>query len=145
MSNFYMNVKSVIMKYRFLKPFPTFYCCTSIDILKKFYVQQGDGSCPSLSDTNRYDLFVFSIDTIERNEALKSCVAQVVYNRLAVKKPTWIYSPLTSTDQCVQVYSDDLKQYLTSYKTIDLENKCVGVSIAPTINKKSAENFTFFK
>lgn len=121
---FFLNLKSVIMKYRFDEPSPTFLCCQSIDILKMFYVQQGDGSTPQLSDVNAFDLVVFTLDNREKNDQLKTCIAQVVYNRLAIRKPTWIFMNKPTLSSCVYEYSEEFEEHLNKrFKKIELEGK----------------------
>lgn len=135
-NNFCRHIKSVIMKYRFSEPNPLIYCCRSIDLLHKFYVAQEDGSCQHLSGTNKFDLLIVTLDTKEKNNQLKTCVSQVVYNRLCCAKPTWLYVPLSvqlklsSEDQlkallsqCEYEYSEDLLKYIhVKYEKIILKD-----------------------
>jgi hypothetical protein len=100
------------MQRRFEDPAPSFLCCSSMDLLRDFYVQQTDGSNPQLSDINKFDLLVFTLDNREKNDQLKTCVAQVVYNRICIKKPTWIYINRPALSQCTYEFSTDLEGYL---------------------------------
>lgn len=117
-----LNVKSIIMRHRFDDPKPGFLFCRAIDVLHNFYVQQSDGSSPHLSDTNRFSLIVMSFDTQEKNDKLKTCIAQVTYMRLREHKPTWIYMPedRPSLASCAQEYSEELERYLKDYTRISL-------------------------
>ena len=123
------------MKYGFRTPAPLFLCCDSIEILKRFYVAQDDGSNPKLSDANKYDLVVIIIGTNEKNDQLKTCIAQVVYNRLSIKKPTWIYTR-TPYDRCIQEKSDDLGEYLKRFERIELADLNMD---RPSFNNKSKD------
>jgi len=140
---FCLNVKAIIMKYGFNYPAPSFYACDAIDILKKFYVQQDDKTSPSLSDTNKFDLLIFVLGTNEKNDPLKTCIAQVVYNRKMIKKPTWIYVKYPTLNSCVQEYSADLEGYLASYDRINLADVDGRVKTRHSQSKKAAEKGIF--
>jgi hypothetical protein len=133
--SFRFHVKGIIMKHGFTIPAPLFFCCDSIEILKKFYVAQDDGSSPSLSDINKFDLVVIILGTNEKNDQLKTCIAQVVYNRLCVRKPTWIYLRVP-IGNCVQERSEELEEYLKRFQSITLRNIRMDL---PTINSRAKE------
>lgn len=120
---FFRNLKSIIMKYRFEDPAPSFLCCSSMDLLRDYYVQQNDGSNPQLSDVNRYDLLVFTLDNREKNDQLKTCVSQVVYNRLCIKKPTWIYMNRANLSLCTYEFSTDLEGYVSNFEEVHMMEK----------------------
>jgi hypothetical protein len=118
---FCLNIKGVIMQRRFQSPAPLIYCCRSIDLVHNFYVQQEDGSSPHLSEVEKYDLIIFTLDTEERNLKLSSCVAQVVYTRKIIRRPTWIYYSKPSLSDC-QEYSSELASLLKEgYKEVVLK------------------------
>jgi len=119
--SFRFHIKGIIMKHGFMSPPVSFYCCDSIDVLKKFYVQQDDGSSPSLSDLNRYDLVVIILGANEKNDQLKTCIAQVIYNRLTARKPIWIYLRVP-IGNCIQERSPELEEYLKNFKSVTLRN-----------------------
>ena len=118
------------------------YACRAIDILHSFYVEQADGSHPKLSDTDKYDLMVITLDTEEKNIRLKNCISQVVYSRKSIRKPTWLYQPKPTLSQCVQEYSPELEMYLADYKTITLEEKSRNAKEGITESKKRASTFS---
>jgi hypothetical protein len=132
---FFFHLKSIIMMHRFDQPIKI-RCCTSLDLLKDFYVQQGDGSNPQLADLNKYDLLVFTLDNREKNDQLKTCVAQVVHNRLTIGYPTWIVMNQPSLSACTYEYSNELEEYIKQYESVSLvlEGKKNGQS------KKSASS-----
>lgn len=140
---FCLCIKSTIIRYHFRDPIPLIYCCKAIDILKKFYVQQSDGTSPTLSDMNKFDLLIFTLDTKEKNDQLGTCVAQVIYNRDCICKPTWIYLPEGVILQSVREYSDELRTYLESekYKYIVLTKKNIRIKTIATKAKIKAESF----
>ena len=123
--SFCYHVKGFVMRYRFMDPAPMIYACTAIDVLKDFYVAQNDGSSRSLSDLNQYDLVVIALGTQEKNDQLKTCLAQVVHSRVAMHKPTWIYLPYPTLETCKQDYSEELKEQLMSdaFKKVTLKEK----------------------
>lgn len=141
--DFRLHLKTIIMKYRFLDPAPAIYCCSSIDILQKFYVKQNDGSSPQLSSTDKFDLLAFALDNFEKNEQLKTCIAQVVYMRKN-KKPTWILQPHRSLVDCKWEYSLELQELLESYKKIIL-GECLDSPVdssKKSVSENDAANFT---
>jgi len=132
-----LNVKGIVLK----NEEALIYACRSIDILHNFYVEQADGGHPKLSDTDKYDLMVITLDTEEKNLRLKNCIAQVVYSRRSIKKPTWLYQPKASLAQCVQEYSPELEMYLESYKTVTLADKRRHSTDGITKSKQQASRF----
>jgi hypothetical protein len=139
--SFRYHVKGVIMKFGFGDPPPLFLCCDSIEILKRFYVAQDDGSSPSLTDINKYDLVVIGLGVSEKNDQLKTCISQVVYNRLSIKKPTWIFLK-TPYERCIQEKSDDLEAYLKKFTNITLSDTHTGAPVKPNSKSKDiAEGF----
>ena len=131
---FCLNIKSIIMRHRFQPQPPLIYCCRSIDLVHNFYVQQDDGSSPHLSEAEKYDLLVFTLDTEERNLKLPSCVAQVVYTRKVIRKPTWIYYSKSSLSDC-QEHSSELSMFLKEYREVILKGSI------KTNSKQAAANF----
>ena len=122
MDTFLLHVKSVIIKYRFINNPPSIYLCRAINILKKFFVKQEDGSSPQLSNLNRYDLLIFTLDTKEKNDQIGTCVSQVVYNRYCASKPTWIYLPEFDSLETTREYSEELKSFVNPVDTEDTED-----------------------
>jgi len=124
-NDFCLHLKSLIMKYRFAVPNPSIYCCTSIDLLQKFYVKQDDDTCEHLSGTDKFDLLVVMLGTREKNNQLNTCVSQIIYNRVLSTKPLWLYCPFTRAGglggkgdlsamlgQCTYEYSKDLEEFV---------------------------------
>jgi hypothetical protein len=142
--SFRFHVKATIMKHGFAVPPPLFYCCDSIDILKKFYVAQDDGSSPSLSDLNKFDLLVIILGTNEKNDQLKTCIAQVVYNRLSIRKPTWIYLRVPMGN-CNQERSEELEEYLKRFQRVSLKNIRMAAPIVNSKAKEKAETSPYFR
>ena len=136
---FRLQVKGVMMNYRFRDHALSLYCCSAIDILQTFYVKQEEGY--KLSDVENFDLFVFSLGTREKNAQLNTVISQVVYSRLKVKRPTWIYLPFAKLSDCIQEYSQDLDDYLKEYKHIRIGSSG-GVIQDNSISKNEASNFT---
>jgi len=136
---FRLQVKGVIINYRFRDPSPSLYCCSAINILQTFYVQQEEGY--RLSDVEKFDLLVFTLGTREKNAQLNTVVSEVVYSRLKAKRPTWIYLPTENLADCVQEYSQELKEYLEKYKRIKI-NSSGGVIQDKSISKNEATNFS---
>lgn len=128
------------MKYGFSAPAPLFLCCDAMEILKRFYVAQGDGSSPSLSDINKYDLLVVVLGTSEKNDQLKTCVSQVVYNRLSIKKPTWIYLRVPY-GLCIQEQSAELEEHMKKFERVTLTNTHMQTPILNSKTKDLAEDF----
>jgi hypothetical protein len=126
---FYLNIKSLLMIHKFTDPPASIYCYRAIEILQHFYVKQDDGTFPHLMDTENFDLLIILLDTEEKNEALPSCISQVVYLRKNIRKPTWIYVPISKRikgqikpeiSKCKES-SAELMKHLESYSTIFLE------------------------
>ena len=88
-------VKALIMKYRFDPQSPRILFSRSIDIVHDFHVPQEDGMTPHLSSLSNFGLIVAVFGTLEKNQALALCMAQMVQNRLEERKPVWIYFPET--------------------------------------------------
>jgi hypothetical protein len=140
LKSFQYHVKSVIMQYKFMDPAPSIYACNAIDILKDFFVAQNDGSNASLSELNKYDLLIFALGTKEKNDVLKTCLAQVVQNRLDINKPTWVYRPTPTLEGCGPDYSEELKESLSKYEPICLAE----VQNAPVIVSKANQSASQF-
>jgi len=139
---FCVNVKSIIIKYRFLEPPSLIYCCRAIEILKKFYVQQEDDSSPGLNDTEKFDLLIIALGTREKNVALNTCLSQVIDLRLSCKKPTWLYLPEPTLSGCPQDYSQELEELIKTFKVVQLTNKNSIRAEILTEAKKKAANIT---
>ena len=122
MDTFFLHVKSVFIKYKFINNPPSIYLCKAINILKDFFIPQEDGSKPELSDMTKFDLFIFTLDTLEKNDALWSCVLQVVYNRYCAKKPTWVYLPQFKSLETTREYSEELKSFVNPGNTEETED-----------------------
>ena len=136
---FRLQVKGVVMNYRFRDPPLSLYCCQAIALLQKFYVEQEEGY--RLSDVEKFDLLVFALGTKEKNSQLNTVISQVVYSRLKNKRPTWIYLPSNKLAECIQEYSQDLEEYLKEYKHIRIDSSG-GVIQDKSISKNEASNFS---
>lgn len=122
MNSFLLNVKSVIMKYRFFHEPPcSIFFSQAIDVLHNFYVKQDDGTAPHLSSTDKYDLMIITLDTQEKNAQLNTVIAQVVQMRKN-RRPTWLYQPTPTLEGCKQEYSEELEQMVKAhYKPVILD------------------------
>jgi len=138
---FCLHVKSVLIKHRFQEPIPSIHFCRAIDILHDFYVQQEDGTSPHLSETDKFDLLITSLDTEEKNDKLKTCVAQIVYSRKCHHKTTWVYLPRPTLSACTQEYSTELDELLKSYEVVTLISKHIEFRESITKSKEAAANF----
>ena len=118
---FYMHIKSFIMKGRFVKPPLEIFCGKSIEVLQRFYLPQKDGFTDHLSATMNYDLMVIELGTMEKNNQLNTCIAEVV-NMRKHRKPIWFYLTRQSLDACKQEYSAELDEMLKSYTKITIES-----------------------
>ena len=67
---------------------------------------------------NQYDLLALLFTTTSGYESVKSCVADVVKNRLRLTVPTWIYCRSEDTLKSCKEYSPDLEQYLDKFTRI---------------------------
>jgi len=143
--NFCFHIKSVVIKHRFIEPVPLIYCSNAIGILHDFYVKQNDGSSPQLSQLNDFDLLIITLDTREKNEPLKTCIAQVVYSRLCTRKPTWLYITDRVFNDKYWEYSDDLNSYIEDKKKFTKIKRLTEIDIKEkpviTKSKQSASNF----
>lgn len=138
------NIKSLIMRYRFEDPKPQFLFTRSISIMHDFFVPQSDGETPHLTYTNRFDLIIVCLGTMEHTEKLRTCLAQVVSMRAQDRRPTWLYLPedRVGLEQCTYEYSDDLKKNASKYQEITLGVMAGKNGIKNTsVNKKAAENW----
>jgi len=143
------HIKSTFMKYHFMAPEPSMTVIKAYDILKKYYVEQVDGTSPQLADLNRFDLLVFTLDTKQKNDKLNTCIHEVIYNRLCACIPTWIYLPNGMSFENTREYSDELKAILKPdskeetdrYKKVSLEE--IATDSKPVENKvqRKAEDF----
>ena len=118
-----LNIKSLIMNYRFMDPAPNIWFGRAITILQQYYVQQNDGSSPHLSATDSFDLMVVNLDTHEKNDQLKTCIAQVAYTRSKDKKPIWLYIPENKDTLagCTREYSEELEGIVAEFQKISLD------------------------
>ena len=135
---FLLNVKSVMMKYRFGQVKPRILFSRAIDIVHDYHVQQDDGTSLHLSSLSVFDLVILKFGTQENNKALAPCLTQLIQNRLEEKKPTWIYYPDVFTVK--KEITPELEQMLERYKKVDLaagesvrENREVNDSLAKGI------------
>jgi hypothetical protein len=120
---FRQNVKSIMMRHRFDDPVTSILFCSSISVLRDFYVEQKDGSSASLADTNKFHLMVICLDTMEKNDQLKTCIAEVVYIRMRSRRPTWLYLPTFRKvlSDCTYEYSEELMNCVkASYQIIEI-------------------------
>lgn len=148
-TSFCLHVKSILMKYSFVDPPLLIHFCKAFSILRDYYVEQNDGTCPQLADLNRFHLLIFMLDTKQKNDKLNTCVHEVVYSRMCSKRPTWIYLPEGKSLDNTWETSDELKLILKPdssdekdvYKKIELK-KMISNS-EPVINKvqRNAEDF----
>jgi hypothetical protein len=120
--NFKIQMKSLLMKNRFIVPKPRILFSRSIGIVQKFHVQQDDDTSPHLSATLTFDLVIVIFGTKEQNKALSPCMAQMVMTRKEEKRPTWIYvpPPKVSVSQCDQEKSTELEETVKDFKEVVL-------------------------
>lgn len=143
-NTFCLQMKSIIMKYRFADPPKTIYCSKSIDVLHNFYVQQEDGSSPHLSSTDKFDLMIITLDTLERNSALSSVISEVVQMRRH-RKPTWLYQTKPTLEACTQEYSEELEAMINDeqygYKKVSLDTIRFDLNDKITESQDDSANF----
>jgi len=141
-STFLYQVKSMIMKYRYIDRPLQIYCKAAMDVMRDFYFEQSDGSSTNLSDTSKFSLMIILLGTEPKNEALKNCMLEVAKIRLRVRKPTWLHIP-KSFKQCEQEYSESLDELIkSSYKIMELKSNDKIETHIITHNKKEAESFS---
>jgi hypothetical protein len=138
---FLNHLRSLIIKYRYMDPPSSIYCCNSIDVLQRFYVGQSDGTCLGLSETEKYDLLVICLGNKQKNEQLKTCIAEVVYSRKKKKKPVWIYLPYPTLTQCLWETSQELEEYIKEYEFIEITEDGIKIDRTPKKVSNSASNF----
>lgn len=138
-----LNVKALMMKYRFTEPKPLISFSQAIDVLHDFYVEQKDGTSPQLSDTNRFSLMVICLGTEEANKALKTVIAQIAYTRQRDRKPTWFYLPSNrqALSQCTQEHSPELDSYTAGYKALTIALAKGQTDPSVSAQKDDAANF----
>jgi len=134
---FRLNIKGVVMNYRFHPSQPRIYCCYAIDLLRNFYVKQEEFS---MSDVEQFELLVFSLGTKEKNLQLNTVINQVVYSRLKCRRPTWVYMPTVQLNECIQEYSSELEEHFKQYKKIRIEAD--GIITDRSQSKNEATNFS---
>jgi hypothetical protein len=139
-----MVIKALIMKHRFDPRNPRILFSRSIDIVHNFHVPQEDGNAPHLSSTSKYSLVIVVFGSIEKNQALSPCMAQLVQNRLDEKKPTWIYFPETMPALTVsnQEFSPELAVLLDKYfKRLIVSSDTKIEGKGPSVSKQSVKRF----
>lgn len=121
-AGFLLNMKALLMRYRFVDPRPRILFCRSIDIVHDYYVQQADGTCPHLSTLQNIDLVVLVFGNNEHNQRLSSCLLQVFSMRDQNRKPIWVYLPENrpTLASCEQEYSPELEGYMEKFEQIVL-------------------------
>jgi len=137
--NFKIQIKSLLMKNRFLMPKPRILFSRSIDIVQEFHVPQDNDLSPHLSSTLVFDLIIVIFGTFEKNKALAPCMAQMIMTRKEEKKPTWIYipPPKVNVGQCEQEKSAELEEVLKDFQNLELSSQN---SIAREQIKKVSKN-----
>lgn len=138
-----LSVKALIMKYRFDPKDPKILFSRAIDIIHDFHVPQADGVAPHLSSTSSYALAIVVFGTVEKNQALAPCMAQLVLNRLDEKKPIWIYFPETmpALGPSNQEYSPELAVLLDKhFKKLNVSSD-VKIGKGPSTSKKAVTRF----
>lgn len=145
--SFCLHMKSVLIKYRFIDEVSV-KLCKAFNLLKDYYVEQPDGSKPSLHDLNNFDLLIFSLDTKQKNDQLNTCVSEVVHNRLCACKPTWIYLPKGVPFDNTRESSDELKAMIRpnsdsvdGFKKIELKEQVFNGETVKTNVQRKAEGF----
>jgi hypothetical protein len=138
-----LSVKALIMKYRFDPRSPRILFSRSIDIIHDFHVPQDDGIAPHLSSTSSYALAIVIFGTIEKNQALAPCMAQLVQNRLEERKPLWIYFPETmpALTPSNQEYSPEVAVLLDKYFKRLTVSSNMKIEKGPSTSKKSVTRF----
>lgn len=140
-NTFCNHLRSFVIKYRYGETLSSIYCCDSIDILQRFYVEQNDRTCLNLSETVKYDLLVLCFGNRQKNDPLKTCVAEVVYLRKKKNRPTWIYMPFPTLELCVWEKSPELEEYLKDYKSITIAEEGTKIDRTPKAVNNNAANF----
>jgi hypothetical protein len=72
----------------------------------------------TISVLDQYDLVVILFTSKSEPPTLKACVADVVKNRLRVRKPTWIFSQSKSLDTTKE-HSKDLAPFLEIFEYVE--------------------------
>ena len=139
-NTFCNHLRSLIIKYRYAEPSSFIYCCNSIDILQRFYVQQSDGTSPGLSEAEKFDLLVICFGALQKNDQLKTCMAEVVYSRKKKRKPVWIFLPFQSMEQCTYEKSPELDEHLKDFVPVMIADENVKVTRGTKVNN-NASNF----
>jgi len=117
---FRYQIKTVLMKARFLDPPLVTWAGRSIEVLQEFYVEQNDGTCKTLSETQNYGLFIMALGANQKNDRLKTIVPEVIQFRMDQRLPTWVYLP-KALELCVYETSDVLAGLFKEFKKITLE------------------------
>lgn len=136
---FLLEIKALIMENMFRNPSPEIMFCRSIDILQNYFVPQSDGTTLHLSATDRYDLLVLVFGSKEKNDALKTCMSQIVHQRNGCR-PTWIYMDVATLEHCKWEYSEELEDLTEGYKKITITEDVSDMS-GPAESQLATSNF----
>lgn len=138
-----LSIKALIMKYRFDPKDPKILFSRAIDIIHDFHVPQADGIAPHLSSTSSFALAIVVFGTVEKNQALAPCMAQLVLNRLDEKKPMWIYFPETmpALSPTNQEYSPELAVLLDKHFKKLMVSSDTKIEKGVSTSKKSVTRF----
>ena len=94
-----------------------------MNIVDRYNVPRPDGTRLTVEALNMYDLLVILFTSHLEYQSLKGCVTEVVKNRFLINKSTWIYSQGQQELEGSKEYSKDLKEYLSEYKTVNINNE----------------------
>jgi hypothetical protein len=146
MDDFNLQIKSLLMKNRFLVPKPRILFSRSIKIVQDFHVPQGNDAAPTLSALLEFDLVIVIFGSSEKNQVLAPCMAQMILTRKDEKKPTWIYLPRKkpTIELCLQEKSAELEEAIKDFVPICLSDKSNKISIKKQ-TKNTARKFSVEK
>jgi hypothetical protein len=91
--DFLLQIKALLMKYRFDSRHIKILLSRSIDVIQDFHVPQGieEEAPKKLSFLTNFDLVILEFETAEHNKALAPGMHQVVWTRIEEKKPVWVF------------------------------------------------------
>lgn len=122
---FVLQIKSLLMKNRFINPKPRILFARSIDIVQDYYIAKDDDTWLHLSALSDFDLVIVNFGTVEKNKAIAPCMSHLAQIRREEKKPTWIYLPILKPTiaQCEQEKSTELEEIIKTYEKITISSQ----------------------
>jgi len=119
-SCFFYIMKSYFL---FFYKYQRFEYLEGLQVVQKYYVEQPDGSHRTLYDLGNFDLLVLSFTSRPNNSAMQEVVLEVVKNRAALGKPTWIYCPTIEGLRISKEFSPPMDKYLEVFDKCSVETK----------------------